>query len=135
MKSTGIVRRMDDLGRIIIPKQICRLYGLSENSSLIVFAENNMVGMSKYDPSKDVGIVRKIDDLQRVIIPKEIRRFLGIVEGDPLEIYTDKEVIFFKKYVPLDQECVFCGELTNKYLFDKPVCAGCLDKIDQMYRR
>ena len=34
MKETGIIRRMDDLGRIVIPKEVRRLFNLTEGDAL-----------------------------------------------------------------------------------------------------
>ena len=39
MKATGIVRRIDDLGRIVIPKEIRRSIGLREGEPLEIFIE------------------------------------------------------------------------------------------------
>jgi AbrB family looped-hinge helix DNA binding protein len=40
MKGTGIVRRIDDLGRIVIPKEIRRFLGLAENDPMEVFVDS-----------------------------------------------------------------------------------------------
>lgn len=40
MKATGIVRRVDDLGRIVIPKEIRRSMGIKENEPLEIFLED-----------------------------------------------------------------------------------------------
>ena len=37
MKATGIVRRVDDLGRIVIPKEICRIFRIREVIPLVQF--------------------------------------------------------------------------------------------------
>lgn len=37
MKATGIVRRLDDLGRLVIPKEIRRIYRLKEGDSIEFF--------------------------------------------------------------------------------------------------
>lgn len=41
MKATGIVRRIDDLGRIIIPKEIRRSMGIREGDPLEMYIEEN----------------------------------------------------------------------------------------------
>jgi AbrB family looped-hinge helix DNA binding protein len=136
MKSTGLVRRIDDLGRVIIPKDIRRIFDIREGDALNVYIQNNCIVFEKHDESKDICIIRRIDDLGRIVVPKDIRHSLKISYDDPLEIFTTREgQIMFKKYVPGAQECVFCGGLTDRSLLDKPVCTGCLNKIDQMYRR
>jgi AbrB family looped-hinge helix DNA binding protein len=51
MNSTGIVRRIDDLGRIIIPKEIRRMLQLSESDPLEIFVdlERNQITMQPYN--------------------------------------------------------------------------------------
>ena len=48
MKATGIVRRVDDLGRVIIPKEIRRSLKIREGDPLEIFIENNGVCFQKY---------------------------------------------------------------------------------------
>lgn len=48
MKATGIVRRIDDLGRVIIPKDIRRSLKIREGDPLEIFIENNCVCFQKY---------------------------------------------------------------------------------------
>ena len=48
MKATGIVRRIDDLGRIVIPKEIRRACHIKEGDPLEVFLENGAVIFKKY---------------------------------------------------------------------------------------
>lgn len=50
MKATGIVRRIDDLGRIVIPKEIRRNFGIREGEPLEIFVENGCICLRKYDP-------------------------------------------------------------------------------------
>lgn len=51
MKATGIVRRIDDLGRIVIPKEIRRVMRIREGDSLEIFTEKNgEVIFKKYSP-------------------------------------------------------------------------------------
>lgn len=39
MKATGIIRRIDDLGRVVIPKEIRRTMGIKEGDPLEIFTE------------------------------------------------------------------------------------------------
>lgn len=48
MKATGIVRRIDDLGRVVIPKEIRRSLKIREGDPLEIFIENNCVCFQKY---------------------------------------------------------------------------------------
>lgn len=51
MKSTGMVRRIDSLGRIVLPIELRRVLELDEDSSLEIFMEGNQVILKKYEPS------------------------------------------------------------------------------------
>ena len=50
MKSTGIVRRMDSLGRITIPMEIRNPLDIKDSDSLEIFTENNTIILKKYQP-------------------------------------------------------------------------------------
>lgn len=49
MKATGIVRRIDDLGRVIIPKDIRRTLHLREGDPLEIYIDNDSVIFKRYD--------------------------------------------------------------------------------------
>lgn len=52
MKSTGIVRKMDRLGRIVIPKELRRVMKIEEDvDAMEIFTEGNTVILKKYEPS------------------------------------------------------------------------------------
>lgn len=56
MKATGIVRRIDDLGRIVIPKEIRRTMRIHEGSPLEIFTESDgTVIFKKYSPIGELG--------------------------------------------------------------------------------
>lgn len=48
MRATGIVRRIDDLGRVVIPKEIRRTMGIREGDPLEIYTEGNMVCFKRY---------------------------------------------------------------------------------------
>ena len=48
MKATGIVRHIDDLGRVVIPKEIRRSLKIREGDPLEIFIENNCVCFQRY---------------------------------------------------------------------------------------
>lgn len=50
MKATGIVRRLDDLGRIVIPKELRRMLHLSENDPLEIYLEDGNLILKRYNP-------------------------------------------------------------------------------------
>ena len=79
MKTIGIVRRVDELGRIVIPKEIRRTVKIQEGAPLEIYIDNNIICLKKY--STDV-----INDLD--IIANEI--FDDAWKGR--HIYSDKKI-------------------------------------------
>lgn len=60
MKPTGIIRRVDDLGRIVIPKEIRRTVKIQEGMPLEIYVDNNnMICLKKYsiDVTNDLDII------------------------------------------------------------------------------
>ncbi len=50
MKATGIVRRIDDLGRIVIPKEIRKTLTIKEGDPLEIYVDKNEIFLKKYSP-------------------------------------------------------------------------------------
>ena len=51
MKSTGIVRKVDDLGRIVLPKELRKVLNIEERDPLEIFMDGNYIMLQKYEPS------------------------------------------------------------------------------------
>lgn len=51
MKSTGIVRKVDELGRIVLPIELRRTLGIDEKDSLEIYVDGSSVILRKYEPS------------------------------------------------------------------------------------
>jgi len=51
MKSTGIVRKVDDLGRIVLPKETRKILDIKEKDSIEIFIDNNRIVLEKYQPA------------------------------------------------------------------------------------
>lgn len=52
MKETGIIRRIDDLGRVVIPKEIRRTLSIHEGDPLEIFLYEDCVCFKKYSANK-----------------------------------------------------------------------------------
>lgn len=50
MKATGIIRRVDDLGRVVIPKEIRRKLKIKDGAPLEIFIDGKMVCFQPYNP-------------------------------------------------------------------------------------
>jgi len=51
MKSTGIVRRIDDLGRIVLPKETRKIMELPEGTPMEIYTEGEAIVLKKYEPA------------------------------------------------------------------------------------
>ena len=50
MKSTGIVRKMDELGRIVLPMELRKTFNISYKDSLEIYTEGDTIILKKYEP-------------------------------------------------------------------------------------
>ena len=50
MKATGVVRRIDDLGRVVIPKEIRKTLRIKDGESLEIFLSSDNIVLKKYSP-------------------------------------------------------------------------------------
>ena len=51
MKSTGIVRRVDELGRVVIPIELRRTLDIEEKDALEIFVDGEKIILKKYNPA------------------------------------------------------------------------------------
>lgn len=50
LKSTGVVRKVDELGRVVIPVELRRTMGISEKDALEIFTDDEKIILKKYSP-------------------------------------------------------------------------------------
>ena len=51
MKSTGIIREVDKLGRIVLPIELRRVLDIAEKDELEIYMENDRIILQKFEPS------------------------------------------------------------------------------------
>ncbi|MGU8966509.1 AbrB/MazE/SpoVT family DNA-binding domain-containing protein [Clostridium perfringens] len=51
MKSTGVVRRVDELGRIVIPIELRRTLDIAEKDALEIYVDGEQIILKKYEPA------------------------------------------------------------------------------------
>ncbi len=51
MKSTGIVRKVDELGRVVLPIELRRTLGIGEKDPLEIYVDGNQIILKKYEPA------------------------------------------------------------------------------------
>ena len=108
MKSTGVIRRIDDLGRIVIPKEIRKSLRIHDGENLEIFIENeNKIVLQKF------SLMGKITDFA--------------------QSFTDSINAFVKKNVVITDNnniIAFSGQNKKEYL-DKPIS----EQLDDFIQR
>ena len=51
MKSTGVVRKMDDLGRVVLPIEIRKMREIGEKDAVEIFTDGDKIILRKYQPA------------------------------------------------------------------------------------
>ena len=122
MKATGIVRRIDDLGRIVIPKEIRRNIGLREGDAMEIFLEDNRICLEKYGISEEDLAIRchryisSMGDYIKTII---------FIDGATVVLFVDGAMVTVKKHDADDFDmnialCYACAQAG--YTDENPVC-------------
>lgn len=72
MKATGIIRRIDELGRIVIPKELRRTLHIKVGDPIEIFtADDGVIALRKYEPSNSV--LSYLERLEALINDEEFR--------------------------------------------------------------
>ncbi len=102
VKSTGVVRRIDELGRIVIPKEIRRNLRIRDSESMEIFVDKDTIALKKYSPMNDLEDYASVlvdsiyetahvpimiaDRDQMIAAPSHYKKkYLGKIIGDRLE--------------------------------------------------
>lgn len=118
MKSTGVVRRVDDLGRIVIPKEIRRNLRIRDGEELEIFVDNDVVVLKKFSKIVDLGEVsKKIIDVVSSFVGKTIlisdRDVFITGSGELKRNYMNKEISDKIEDIIVDRSIVFEKVVTN----------------------
>ncbi len=63
MKSTGIVRKVDELGRVVIPIELRRTLDIEEKDALEIYVDNDRIILRKYEPACSCVFCGNADDV------------------------------------------------------------------------
>ena len=83
MKSTGVVRRIDELGRIVIPKEIRKNLGIRDGEGLEIYIDDNKLIMQKFS---------KIDNNQGNI--KEVIKYISESFNISINFYDRDKLVY-----------------------------------------
>lgn len=78
MKSTGIVRPVDSLGRVVLPIELRRVLDIDKDSALEVYVDQDCIILKKYQPACIFcGSADHVEQYQGRNICKECRKAIG----------------------------------------------------------
>ena len=63
MKATGIVRKVDELGRVVIPIELRRTLGIAEREALEIYTDEDRIVLRKYEPTCTCIFCGSVDDV------------------------------------------------------------------------
>ena len=124
MKATGIVRRIDDLGRVVVPKEIRRVLRIREGDPLEIYTGNSgEVILKKYSPINELGQFagEYVETISKVIggtvIVSDTDQIIA-ASGSERKNYADKRV---------DSDLI---QSKNRYLSDNKIVVPIVSQGD-----
>lgn len=76
MKSTGIIRRIDELGRVVIPKEVRRTLHIKEGDPLELYLDGTTLCLKKYNTTE--LFVEALDDVIEMVKDNELSSCLSV---------------------------------------------------------
>ncbi|MCS1352383.1 stage V sporulation protein T [Mechercharimyces sp. CAU 1602] len=131
MKATGIVRRIDDLGRVVIPKEIRRTLRIREGDPLEIFVDRDgEVILKKYSPIGELGDFAQeyaesiYESLQHFVLICD-RDHVIAVAGISKKEYLDK---------PVGELTEDCMEQRKKVVENSPAEGKIIRDLEESYQ-
>jgi len=82
MKATGVVRRVDELGRVVVPVELRKTMGIQLRDSLEVFVDGDRIVLKKYEPACTfTGVSEDLIDFHGRKVSKTAVRELAELAG------------------------------------------------------
>ena len=101
MKSTGIVRRIDELGRVVIPKELRRTMRIKEGEEMEVYvAPDDTLVLKKYSVLRDYAdVAREYAE----ILGRHVKGSCFVCDGDAVVASADKKLLGKRVTVALER--------------------------------
>lgn len=105
MRTTGIIRRIDNLGRIVIPKEIRRSLKIRDGEMLEIFIDSDKILLNKFSPMNDfVNVAEKYvdtinDNFERNIIVTDRDKVIAASDNLKKKYISEDISDFLLKYI------------------------------------
>lgn len=116
MRATGIIRRVDDLGRVVIPKEVRRNLKIKVGEPLEIYTDNNQVVFKKYEADRDWS---KLFDAIRILTKSEFA-----IYDDNGDCRKRTDAVMHKELADYTDEAHFII-VTDEY--DNEICTIAID--------
>ncbi len=124
MKATGIVRRIDDLGRVVIPKEIRRTLRIREGDPLEIFVDREgEVILKKYSPISELGDFAQeyaeslYENTQHIALISDRDTFIAVAGGGKKD-YLNKNIGKVIESSMNDRKSVVSSQATSVEVVD-----------------
>ena len=82
MKATGVIRRVDELGRVVLPRELRRTLHIQEKDPLEIFVDGNKIILRKYEPACIfTGSADDLVDFHGRKVSKQVVREMAEIAG------------------------------------------------------
>ena len=112
MKSICVIRKVDELGRIVLPVEFRRTLNIKNNDSLEIFAQNNSIYITKLNPSCVIcGKTTKLTEVGDKYLCRNCLKAIGMLNGEQKTIPFPDEMVdnMLDNYTDIIEES-FAGE-------------------------
>ncbi len=101
MKSTGIIRRIDELGRIVIPKEIRKNLNIREGENLEIVIDNKNIILTKHSPFINIeNIIKKLgENLSEIITDTILITDREKIITSNIDYYLNKNISSFENFM------------------------------------
>ena len=129
MKTTGVIRRIDDLGRIVIPKEIRKTLRIKDGESVEIFLNSDNIVLKKYSPLSGLPDFYKdyVDSIY-----SEIGNSVIIVDRDKIvAVSSDLKKNYFDKIISseLDEMIQKRVVISSKAMVNISIIDGIVENV------
>lgn len=129
IKTNGIIRKLDDLGRLVIPIEYRRDKVIDGETPVNIFNIGDYVIVEILEEKVD-KYTKRFDGLGRVVIQIEIRNKLNWNKDDEIKIWDSGKYFVLQK---VKSECIFCGKKNDLIEFrNELICEQCKKELKEI---
>ena len=135
MKATGIVRRIDDLGRVVVPKEIRRRLNIREGDPLEIFTVGEgEIRIKKYSPMGEVEVFARqyaaalASELSGVVCITDMDEIIAIGGGCTKEL-LGRPISSSLEKVALERKVLIANKMDRKFIKITDVDIDCFNEI------